>query len=265
MGVRLRSGRWLRDTDSAQAQFVVVINATAARLFSNIYPGSGSIIDRQLDIGGRPYTVVGVIDDFPRQLDVQQPPQVFVTHWQWTREGLADVLVRTASDSPAIITNSLGAIIRRTPRIEIKRVETLEDQMTDAIAPRRFQAWLLTLFASLALILAMVGVYGVLSYGVAGSTHDIGVRMALGAKGRDVLGMVLGRAARLAGAGIVLGLAASFGLTRLMRSLIYGVKTSDLSTYVGASLLLIAVAALAAYLPARRAVRVDPLVSLRYE
>jgi putative ABC transport system permease protein len=137
--------------------------------------------------------------------------------------------------------------------------------MTDAIAPRRFQAWLLTLFASLALILAMVGVYGVLSYGVAGSTHDIGVRMALGAKGRDVLGMVLGRAARLAGAGIVLGLAASFGLTRLMRSLIYGVKTSDLSTYVGASLLLIAVAALAAYLPARRAVRVDPLVSLRYE
>lgn len=264
-GVRLLSGRWLSDKDSAQAPPVMVVNETTARLYLNLYPSSGPIIGRQLDVG-RPfsYTAVGIVSDFPRQLDAEPPPQVFVTHWQWPREGVTAVLMRTSSD-PMALANSLRGIIRRTPRIEMKPVETLEDQMTEAIAPRRFQAALLAAFAALALLLAMVGVYGVLSYDVTGRTHDIGVRMALGARQRDVVGMVLGRAARLAGAGIALGLIASLGLTRLMSSLLYGVKPSDPWTYAAVSLLLMTVAALAAYLPARRAVRVDPLVALRYE
>lgn len=137
--------------------------------------------------------------------------------------------------------------------------------MMGAIAPRRFQAALLGAFAALALTLAIVGVYGVLSYAVTERTHDIGVCMALGAGRLDVLGLVLGRAVRLVGAGIGLGLVASLGLTRLLSSLLYGVKPSDPFTYAAVSLLLMTVAVLAAYLPARRAVRVDPIDALRYE
>jgi len=264
-GVRLLSGRWLSDKDSAQARPVMVVNETTAHMFSNLYPRSGPIIGRQIDVGRSfYYTVVGIVSDFPRQLDAEQVPQVLVTHWQWPREGLSGLLIRTSSD-PVVIGRSLQAIIRETPRVGIKPLTTLEDQMTEAIAPRRFQAGLLIAFAVLAMLLAMVGVYGALSYRVAGSLHDIGVRMALGARRADVLSLVLGRATRLAGAGIALGLVASLVLTRLMSSLIYGVRTSDPLTYVAVSFLLIAVATLAAYLPARRAVRVDPLISLRYE
>jgi putative ABC transport system permease protein len=147
----------------------------------------------------------------------------------------------------------------------MKEVKTLDEQMTDAIAPRRFQAALLATFAALALLLAIVGIYGVISYDVTGRTHDIGVRMALGARQGNVLGMVLSRATRLAGLGIVLGLIASLGVTRLMSSLLYGVKPSDPFTYAAVSLLLMAAAVVAAYIPARRAVQIDPLVALRYE
>jgi predicted permease len=265
MQSRLISGRWLGDADSAQSPHVMAVNEVAAHLFSNLYPSSGPIIGRQLEVGGQPYyTVVGIVSGFPRKLDAEQAPQLFIMHWQWPREGVGAVLIRTSSDSAAI-ANSVRAIMRRSPRIEVKRVETLDEQMTEGIAPRRFQAGLLAAFAFLAVLLSMIGVYGVLSNSVTASTHDIGVRMALGARRTAVLTMVLGHAARLVGAGLAVGLIAALGLTRLMSSLIYGVRSSDPWTYSIVSLLLISVAALAAYLPARRAVRVDPLVSLRYE
>jgi putative ABC transport system permease protein len=264
-GVRLLSGRWLTDKDAAQAPHVAVVSDTTARLYSDLYPDSGSIIGRQLDVGREShYTVVGIASHFPRQMDANPPPQVFVTHWQWPREGLAAVLMRTSSE-PMRLADSLRRIVGRKPAIEMKEVKTLDEQMTDAIAPRRFQAALLATFAALALLLAIVGIYGVISYDVTGRTHDIGVRMALGARQGNVLGMVLSRATRLAGLGIVLGLIASLGVTRLMSSLLYGVKPSDPFTYAAVSLLLMAAAVVAAYIPARRAVQIDPLVALRYE
>jgi len=265
-GVRLVSGRWLSDEDSGQAPLVMVVNETTARLYSNLYPSSGPIVGRQLEKVTKPlrYTIVGIVSDFPRQPDAEHVPQVFLTHWQAPFNGLGTILVRTSSD-PMALADSLQRTVRRTPGIEMRRAETLEDQMMGAIAPRRFQAALLGAFAALALTLAIVGVYGVLSYAVTERTHDIGVCMALGAGRLDVLGLVLGRAVRLVGAGIGLGLVASLGLTRLLSSLLYGVKPSDPFTYAAVSLLLMTVAVLAAYLPARRAVRVDPIDALRYE
>ena len=145
------------------------------------------------------------------------------------------------------------------------RPERLEDRLSTAMAPRRFQAALLSTFAALALGLAIVGAYGVLSYAVTERTREIGVRMALGAGRADVLQMVIGRAAKLTVAGIVVGLLASMGMTRVMASMLYGVAPTDPFTHVAVSLLLIVVALVAASIPARRAARVDPIVALRYE
>jgi putative ABC transport system permease protein len=172
--------------------------------------------------------------------------------------------MRTSSD-PADLIVPMQRVIRQMPRVTLRRVETLEGRMTATIAPRRFQAALLTIFADLSLILATVGVYGVLSYSVIERTHEIGVCMALGAKPSDILGVIVGRAIRLAAAGISLGLFASLCLARFIGSLLYVVTPSDPVSYATVSLLLMVVAVLAAYVPARRAACVDPTIALRYD
>src|SRR5262249_13703487 len=152
--------------------------------------------------------------------------------------------------------DEIRKVILRTPRVNLVEPRTLEDQISGAIAPRSFQAALLATFATLALVLALIGTYGVLSYAVSERTHEIGVRVALGAGRRDVLKTVLTRGAALALAGIALGLIGSFGLTRFMATMLYAVKPTDAWTFSSVCLTLLVVAMLAAYLPARRAVRV---------
>ena len=144
-------------------------------------------------------------------------------------------------------------------------VQTMDRRVSDSVAGRRFSMLLLAVFAGLALVLAAVGIYGVIAYAAAQRTHEIGIRMALGAERADVLRMVVGHGLRLSLIGIGAGLAAALALTRLMSSMLFGVRPTDLVTFAAVSLLLAGVAALASYVPARRATRVDPIVALRYE
>jgi putative ABC transport system permease protein len=141
----------------------------------------------------------------------------------------------------------------------------MDETLTASLTDWRFRAILLTVFGALALFIATIGVYGVISYWVAQRTHEIGIRMALGAERRDVLRLVLGQGARLALAGVIVGVGVALGLTRFMADMLYGVKASDPLTFGGTALLLLVVAVLACYVPARRAMRVDPMVALRYE
>jgi ABC-type antimicrobial peptide transport system permease subunit len=172
-------------------------------------------------------------------------------------------MVRAVSDPTALV----GTIrtVGRGEGIALLDPESLADRLDASIAPRRFEMTMLIVFAALALLLALVGIYGVVAYMVTQRTREIGVRVALGAQRTDVIRLVLGGGLRLVGVGVAVGLAASLALTRLMESFLYGVKPTDALTFGGASLLLMGVAALAAWIPARRAAGVDPLIALRYE
>jgi putative ABC transport system permease protein len=175
------------------------------------------------------------------------------------------LMVRTQGD-PLRLAGAIRALAAEFEKDDvITDVQTLEANLADLLAPRRFSMVLLGLFAGIALTLAAVGIYGLLQYSTAQQTHDIGIRMALGARRGDVLRAVLGHGLRLTLIGVVIGLVGAYALTRLLASLLYGVPPTDLLTFIGVSLVLVAIALLASYVPARRAARVDPMVALRYE
>jgi putative ABC transport system permease protein len=158
--------------------------------------------------------------------------------------------------------SEVAAIDRDQP---VSSLMTMEQRISDSVAPRRFNMFLMGLFAALALILAAIGIYGIMAFSVGQRTHEIGIRIALGASRGDVLKLVLRNGLGLALVGIAIGLASAFAATRVMSTLLYGVSPTDPVTYLGEALLLAFVALLACYIPARRATRVDPLVALRYE
>jgi predicted permease len=175
------------------------------------------------------------------------------------------LVVRAASDPASMAAAVKDAIHRADPNLPVTKISTLDALVLDSLSPRRFSAVLIGVFAALALLLSGAGVYGVMSYAVEQRTREIGVRMALGAQPLTILGLIVGRGARLALAGIVVGAAGALALTRLLASLLYGVRPTDPLTFAGVALLLAFVALLACYIPARRAMRVDPMIALRYE
>ncbi|HYL47446.1 MAG TPA: FtsX-like permease family protein [Candidatus Limnocylindrales bacterium] len=176
------------------------------------------------------------------------------------------VLVTKTNLSPSAV----AAAIRREaqkidPDLPITDISTYSDAITKTVADQRFRTWLFGLFGSLALILAAVGLYAVISFSVAQRTHEIGIRLALGAQPGEVLKLVIEQGVKLAGLGIVVGGVGAFALTRMMRSLLFGIAPADPLTFAGVALLLLLVAIAACYVPARRAMRVDPMTALRYE
>jgi putative ABC transport system permease protein len=174
-------------------------------------------------------------------------------------------VVRTSGDPLALASFIRAAMRQVDPDLPVSRVQTLEQLWGISIAPQRFNVWLFGSFAALALLLAAIGIYGVMAYNVAQRTREIGIRMAMGARRSDVLRLVLTQSILPAATGVFLGLSVALALTRLMASLLFGLTATDPATFAVVALLLILVALAATYLPARRATQVDPLVALRYE
>jgi ABC-type lipoprotein release transport system permease subunit len=213
-------------------------------------------------------TVIGVIADMKDQaVNLPSFPCVYAPYTQYHNEGWGTTAfaVRTIGDPLAAINMVRDQIHSLQPSIPVAEVATMDQLLARSLSRARFSMLLLSIFAGLALTLAAVGIYGVMAYAVAQRTREMGVRLALGAQPRDILGMVLLGGGKLAAFGIVLGLAGALALNRLLRSQLYGVSAHDPLTYAGVALLLGIVAFVACYLPARRATRVDPLIALRYE
>ena len=270
MGVKLRQGRFLDERDDAQAQPVAVINETMARQF---WPGEGALGKRfklgPFDSQNPWVTVVGVVGDVKEMgLEAPAKAEMFFPYQQLPRmlwNMPRDLAVRTTGDPMSVAAAARQAVWSVDRNQPVSNVRTMNEILAEEVAQRRIGMTLLAAFAALALALASLGIYGVLSYSVAQRRQEIGVRMALGAGRKDVMRMVLADGMRLAAAGVAVGLGVSFALTRLMAGLLFGVSASDLRTLAGVTLLLTLVALVACYIPARRATKVDPMIALRYE
>ena len=264
--VPLRKGRFFSAQDNQAAVRVTIINETMARLF---WPGEEAL-GKRFKLGpaqsASPWlTVIGVVGDMRRQSLERQPiAQIFRPYLQSSERRLI-LLIRTTGEPTQlapVVRNEIRAVDKT---VLISQVSTLESRFARTVAQRRFQTWLLTLFSALALLLAAVGIYGLLHQSVVLRTRELGTRLALGAQPRDILQLVVGQGIRLALCGIGVGSLAAFGLTRVLTGLLFGVTATDPTIFIAAPVILLLVALLACYLPARRAAKIDPLVALRSE
>jgi putative ABC transport system permease protein len=260
LGATIIAGRAFTPADRAGADRVAIVNRRFARRFLL----GADPVGHQLQSPGR-WTIVGEVNDI-RQWgqDIPTEPEVFFPLPQ-VRDLAGVVLIRATGDPAALVEPVRRVLQEVYPEESVLQVYTLESELARLAAPRRVNAILLGIFAGLALLLAAVGLAGLVAGLVAERTREVGVRIALGAEQRDVLRLVVGEAARLVAIGGVIGLAAAVALTRVLRNLLFGITPTDLPTFVIVSLVLAAVALLAAAIPARRATRVDPMVALRNE
>jgi putative ABC transport system permease protein len=265
MGLRVVRGRWLAESEPGPA--IVINESMAHELF-----GDGDAVGKQLGLGPNvddpaiPASIAGVVRDLKySRLDAPAEPEVYMPYQLSSSLPGMTVMVRTDTDATAIapaVRNAIASVDRRQPVAEVK---TLEQALADSIAPRRFNLYLLGAFATAALLLALIGIYGVIAYAVAQRTQEVGVRMALGARRSQVVRLVARDGMSLVAVGIALGLAGAFALTRLMASLLYDVKPTDPWTYAAVAGVLAATALAACCKPALQAAWVDPARALRQE
>jgi predicted permease len=262
MGIPILAGRDLSSRDRQGAPIALVINQALAKKY---FPGR-SPVGQTITFGDtNHFAIVGVVGDVRQSsVDETPAPRIYASVYQIFRVK-TNLVVRTQGDPQLMIKRIEDAIRSVDPQQTITSAFTLDDAVGDAVARPRLLTVLLGLFGAMGLVLGALGIYGVLAYLVSQRTREIGVRLALGARPRDVLNMVVGRGLRLAGLGVAVGLAASLVLTRLMQGVLYGVTPTDPVTFSGVALTLLGVAAFASWLPALRATRVDPLVALRSE
>jgi predicted permease len=261
VGLKLLRGRLIRDSDGTFAPPVLLINQAAADRF---FPGRDPL-GAQIRFWGADRTIVGVAaNERFHGLAVRPSIGVYVPLAQAPSAGGAHVLLVRAIADPLALAPAVRAAIRELdPGLAVFGLESLEQTLAGSFAERRFTLVLVGLFASLALLIAAIGLYGVLSFGVARRTREIGVRMALGARPERVLGMVVGEGLRVTLVGITGGLLGALALTRLLASLLFGVTPTDPITFAAVAIFLALEAVAASYVPARRAARVDPAVALR--
>jgi len=270
LGISLLRGRLFAESDSQKSPPVAVINESMARRY---WPNQDALGKRfkwgPADSTRTWHTVVGVVADLKQNniaadigpgvyLPIPQMPQDSSIHGFY-------LAVRTSSDPAAIVSNLRQIVRSLDPEVPLFQVRTMQDVLSESVAPRRFNMLLLAAFAGLALLLASIGIYGVMSYSVSQYTHEIGIRMALGARAADVLQLIVRQGMALVLIGLAVGAAGALALTRVMASLLFDVKPWDPLTLTSVSMLLAAVAFAASYIPARRATRVDPMIALRYE
>ena len=260
LAIPLRSGRFFTEDDWKQQN--TVINETMAHRY---WP-QGDALGKRINLCSldpKPCwsTIIGIAGNVHQfGLDAEPTYDVYFTGG-WT----PFLVIRTVSDPVSIAAAVTEVVHREDSNLPVTHVTTMDGLLSDSVSPRRFSAVLIGIFAALALLLAAVGIYGVMSYTVSQRTQEIGVRMALGAQMGNVRRMILGHTLKLTLIGVGLGLAGAFVVARFLASLVFGVGTYDAATFLGVALLLIAVALAASYIPARRAMRVDPIVALRYE
>jgi predicted permease len=261
VGIQLTRGRGFTEADVTDGPRVVVINETFARRhFSDQDP-----VGQRLSFWGQSREIVGVVADVKFRGPAQETRQGWYAPMEQIPFGAFSVLVRTAGEPLDIAPLVQQQVITIDPDLPVFGVSTLEQQFSGFVAQPRFNMLLLGLFAGVAMVLAAVGIYGVISYGVNQRTHEIGVRISLGASAGDVLRHVVGQGVALAAAGVAIGLAGSLLLTRALSSLLFGVGSVHLPTFIAVALIVSLVAFAASYLPARRASNVDPMVALRSE
>ncbi|HKG15865.1 MAG TPA: FtsX-like permease family protein, partial [Pyrinomonadaceae bacterium] len=270
MHIPLREGRALAPQDGEGAPLVGVVNESFAReYFQNASPVGARV--RWARWPGAPQwiEVVGVVGDVKHfGLDQPEASAIYTPYAQslqpWKRWMYLTVR-GDAADASALTGMVKSRVWSVDPNIPLTKVLTMEEVTAESVAGRRFQMQLLGVFALVALALAAVGIYGLISYTVGRRTHEIGVRMALGARRRNIFALVVRQGLLLASVGLVAGLACAFALTRVLANLVYGVSPTDPATYAALSLFLLLVALAACLVPARRATKVDPMVALRYE
>jgi putative ABC transport system permease protein len=261
--IPLLAGRVLADSDSQTSPTVAVINQSMARYY---WPGQNPIGKRfQRDDATTWMEVIGVVRDVHQHSLGDKPRPAFFVPYPQDPWASITIIVRTVSAPESLISAVQQTVTSIDSNQPLYRVRTLDTIVFLSVAAKRFNMLLLETFAGIALLLAAIGIYGVISYSVAQRTSEIGIRMALGAQRSDVLRLVIGQGLRLAGFGIVIGIAAAFALTRLMASLLFGVGAYDPVAFATAAAILLLVAVAACYIPARRAIAVDPMVALRYE
>ena len=261
LGIPLRRGRGFTDHDNSEAPGVILINeALARRYFPNEDP-----IGRHTDRG----TIIGVVGDV-RQTGLDRPPvpeiyySVAQNLAQRSDSGMS--LVVSAEVPPKTLLRAVRVAIHQVdPSQAVFHIKTMQRVVEDSLSDLNLYVWLIGLFAALALLLAVAGIYGVISYAVTTRTQEFGIRLALGADARSVLGLVLGHGALLVGLGLAVGLCGALGLTRLLKSLLFGIAPVDAATFSAVSVLLASVALVACLIPARRVTKVDPAIALRYE
>jgi predicted permease len=267
MGIRLMDGRLFDGRDVQGAPDAVIINKTMAMTF---WPNQNAVGRRVRPGGAKDWsTIVGIVDDVKNAgLDRPAGTEIYLPYQQPGGKGSSDMYVamRAQAGDPRSLAGAVREQLNEIdPSLPLADVRLMEDVLTRAQARPRFLTLLLTLFSGVALAIATVGIYGVVSYSVARRTKEFGLRMVLGAQGGDVLGLVMKQGAGMVAIGIAVGLATAFALTRLMASLLFGVTATDIPTFVSVTIILFGVALAACYIPARRATRVDPIQTLRYE
>jgi predicted permease len=268
--ITLSRGRPFDERDNQHAPPVIIVNETFARRY---FAGTEALGQRIIIEGERgdngqppPREIIGIVGDVRHEsLDTESGPEYYVPYTQ-APEAFMSLVVRSSADNPGSLAASLREAIKQTDKDQyVAAIQPMTKLIAESVARRRFNTLLTGLFAVVALLLASVGIFGVLNYSVAQRTQEIGLRVALGAQTRDVLRLVLGPGVRLILFGLALGLAASLALTRVLAGMLFGVTPTDPLTFVAVSLLLASVALLACYIPARRATKVDPMIALRYE